>query len=245
MEVIPAIDLLGADVVRLYKGDFERVTRYAQDPLALAERYLAAGLRRLHLVDLDGARSAKPVNLSLIGRFADAGLKVQAGGGIRSLDRLLALLEAGADRAVIGSVAVEDPASVAEWLAAVGPERIVLALDVRLDADGTPWVQSRGWTKDGGRTLWALLEHYLPLGLRDVLCTDIARDGTLAGPNLALYVDCVRRYPQARFIASGGVSSAADLPALRDAGVAGVVTGKALLDGRLSLEEIERFLRDA
>lgn len=245
MDVIPAIDLLGGEVVRLYKGDFTQVTRYAQEPLALAECYLAAGLSRLHAVDLDGARSGEPVNMPLIRQFAEAGLQVQAGGGIRDLDRLRTLLNAGADRAVIGSVAVEDPERVARWLAEVGPERIVLALDVRLAADGTPWAQVRGWTEDGGRTLWELLDHYLALGLADVLCTDIARDGTLAGPNLALYADCVRRYPQARFIASGGVSSAADLPALRETGVAAVVTGKALLDGRLSLEEIEGFLRDA
>ncbi|MDJ0928986.1 MAG: 1-(5-phosphoribosyl)-5-[(5-phosphoribosylamino)methylideneamino] imidazole-4-carboxamide isomerase [Gammaproteobacteria bacterium] len=243
MEIIPAIDLLDGGVVRLFKGDFDQVTRYAQDPVSLARSYLDAGLKRLHAVDLDGAKTGDPVNMPLIGQFAATGLRVQAGGGIRDQARLEGLLAAGAERAVIGSVAVQDPDRVAGWLQAVGPQRIVLALDVRLDA-GIPVAQTHGWTRGSGVTLWELLDHYLPLGVRDVLCTDIALDGTLAGPNVDLYRDCVERYPEASFIASGGVSRAADLPALAATGVAGVVSGKALLDGRLTLQEIEQFLRD-
>ena len=245
MEVIPAIDLLDGGVVRLLKGDFEQVTRYADEPVALARRYLAAGLTRLHAVDLDGARTGEPVNQRLIGQFAATGLKVQAGGGIRDEARLRALLEAGADRAVIGSVAVDAPERVAQWIDAVGPDRIVLAFDVRLTRDGLPLAQTHGWTQGSGKTLWALLSHYQALGARDVLCTDIALDGARSGPNLGLYRDCVQRFPEMRFIASGGVSRAADLPALAACGVAGVVSGKALLDGRLSLEEIEQFSRGA
>lgn len=245
MTVIPAIDLLGGEVVRLFKGDFDQVTRYDRDPLAQVRSYLDAGLTRLHAVDLDGARTGQPVNMPLIEQFAATGLKVQAGGGIRDLGRLTQLLKAGAERAVIGSVAVDNPELVSGWFEEVGPERIVLAFDVRLDRSGTPLAQTHGWTKDSSQTLWSLLDCYLPLGARDVLCTDIALDGTLEGPNLGLYSECVRRYPEIRFIASGGVSSAADLPALANTGVAGVVTGKALLDGRLRLEEIQKFLRDA
>ena len=244
MEVIPAIDLLGGGVVRLLKGDFDQVTRYDQDPVELARSYLHAGLTRLHAVDLDGARTGDPINMPLIGQFAATGLRVQAGGGIRDRARLEALLAAGADRAVIGSVAVQEPDKVAGWLRTIGAQHIVLALDVRLD-DGTPVAQTHGWTRGSGVTLWQLLDQYLALGVRDVLCTDIALDGTLAGPNVDLYRDCVERYPEVRFIASGGVSRAADLPALAATGVAGVVSGKALLDGRLTLEEIEQFLRDA
>lgn len=244
MEIIPAIDLLGGRVVRLFKGDFEQVTHYDEEPLELARRYLAAGLERLHAVDLDGARSGAPVNQSLIGEFAAAGLQVQAGGGIRDLARLEALLDAGAQRAVIGSVAVEDPATVIDWCRTVGAERIVLAIDVRLE-DGEPVARTHGWTRGSGSTLWSLLERFLAAGARDVLCTDIDRDGTLEGPNLGLYAECVRRYPEARFIASGGVSQATDLPALAATGVAGVVSGKALLDGRLTLGEIEKFSRGA
>jgi phosphoribosylformimino-5-aminoimidazole carboxamide ribotide isomerase len=244
MEVIPAIDLLNGGVVRLFKGDFDQVTRYDEDPVNLARRYLDAGLTRLHAVDLDGAKTGDPINQGLIGAFAATGLRVQAGGGIRDRERLEALLAAGAERAVIGSVAVEKPAEVIDWCDAVGADRIVLAIDVRLE-DGEPMAQTHGWTRGSGVTLWSLLDRFLAAGALDVLCTDIALDGTLEGPNVGLYAECVQRYPEARFIASGGVSKAADLPALAATGVAGVVSGKALLDGRLTLAEIEQFLRDA
>ncbi len=245
MDVIPAIDLLNGSVVRLFQGDFEQVTQYARDPIELAREYRAAGLSRLHAVDLDGAKTGQPVNLPVIRQLAQAGLSVQAGGGIRDAKRLNALLEAGAERAVIGSVAVQDPDQVSGWIRSVGAERIVLAFDVRPDTRGVPIAQTHGWTEGSGITLWALLDRYLALGTRDVLCTDIELDGTLEGPNLSLYSECVRRYPDAHFIASGGVSRAADLPALAATGVAGVVSGKALLDGRLTLQEIQQFLHDA
>lgn len=244
MEVIPAIDLLNGGVVRLYKGDFDQVTRYDQDPVELAQRYLAAGLTRLHAVDLDGAKTGDPVNLPVIEAFAATGLRVQAGGGIRDAGRLEQLLAAGAERAVIGSVAVQSPDEVMGWMDSVGAERVVLAFDVRIE-QGTPVPQTHGWTRGSDVTLWDLLDRYRAVGARDVLCTDISRDGTLEGANVALYSECAQRYPDMRFIASGGVSSAADLPALAATGAAGVVSGKALLDGRLTLEEIERFLQDA
>lgn len=244
MEVIPAIDLLNGRVVRLYKGDFDQVTHYDQDPVELAQRYLAAGLTRLHAVDLDGAKTGDPVNLPLIEAFADTGLRVQAGGGIRDAARLEQLLASGAQRAVIGSVAVQSPDEVIGWMSSVGADRVVLAFDVRIE-NGTPVPQTHGWTRGSNITLWQLLDRYLAAGARDVLCTDIARDGTLEGPNISLYADCARRYPDVRFIASGGVKSAADLPALAATGAAGVVSGKALLDGRLTLGEIAQFLQDA
>lgn len=243
MEVIPAIDLLNGGVVRLYKGDFGQVTEYGQDPLELARNYLAAGLTRLHAVDLDGARTGAPVNLPVIAAFAATGLRVQAGGGIRTGDRLQQLLAAGAERAVIGSVAVQSPDEVCGWISQFGAERVVLAFDVRIEA-GIPVPQTHGWTRGSDVSLWDLLDRYLAIGAPDVLCTDIARDGTLEGPNIELYAECARRYPTVRFIASGGVSRAADLPALAATGAAGVVSGKALLDGRLTLEEIRQFLQD-
>jgi phosphoribosylformimino-5-aminoimidazole carboxamide ribotide isomerase len=168
MEVIPAIDLLGGGVVRLYQGDFDQVTRYTTDPVALAESYLAAGLTRLHAVDLDGAKTGQPVNLPLIGAFAKSGLKVQAGGGIRDTARLRALLDAGADRAVIGSVAVQEPDTVIAWLDELGAGRVVLAFDVRI-REGVPVPQTHGWTRGGAVTLWELLERYRDAGARDVL----------------------------------------------------------------------------
>jgi len=245
MEVIPAIDLLGGGVVRLYQGDFGQVTQYARDPLELATRYADAGARRLHVVDLDGAKTGEPTNLPIIERLARLDIEVQTGGGIRDLPALQRLIDAGVQRAVIGSAAVKHPQIVDEWIAAVGAQRIILAMDVRLDADGDPEVLTDGWTEGSGQRLWPLIDRYLKKGAREFLCTDIAKDGTLEGPNIALYSACTERYPEAEFIASGGVSSAADLHTLDATGVTRVVTGKALLDGRLTLEEIGKFSRGA
>jgi len=246
MEVIPAIDLLDRQCVRLYQGDFSRVTVYSADPVELAHRYRNAGLRRLHVVDLDGAQTGSPQNMDLIGVMAaKAGIAVQAGGGVRDLDRALALRAAGADRVVVGSVAAEQPEVALEWLDRLGPEHLVLAFDVRVPAGVDPVVLTRGWARDSGRGLWDLLERFCTRGARHFLCTDIAQDGTLAGPNLQLYRECTRRFPQASVIASGGVGSVDDLQQLATTGAAAVVTGKALLDGRLTLEEIESFSRAA
>ena len=246
MEVIPAIDLLNRQCVRLYQGDFSRVTVYSADPVELARRYRDAGLSRLHVVDLDGARTGSPQNMDLITAMASqVGLAVQAGGGLRDIDRALALRAAGADRVIIGSVAAEMPDTALEWLDRLGPEHLVLAFDVRVAKNEDPVVLTRGWVKDSGSSLWGLLDRFCARGARHFLCTDVAQDGTLAGPNLDLYRECARRFPGASVIASGGVGSLADLRQLAATGAAAVVTGKALLDGRLTLEEIESFSRAA
>jgi phosphoribosylformimino-5-aminoimidazole carboxamide ribotide isomerase len=245
LDVIPAIDLLQGQCVRLYQGDFDQVTEYDNNPVELAQRYARAGARRLHVVDLDGAKTGAPVNLSLIAELAGLGLELQAGGGIRDLQRLETLLQSGVHRAVIGSVAVKQPEMVIDWINRVGVNRIILAFDIRLNKDGEPEVATHGWTRSSEQLLWPLVDKFMRRGAVEFLCTDIARDGTLSGPNIELYRDCGRRFPDAEFIASGGVSCAADLHALDAAGVARVVTGKALLDGRLTLEEIERFSRGA
>lgn len=245
LEVIPAIDLLGGVIVRLFQGDFDRVTQYVRDPLELAKRYAETGARRLHVVDLDGAKTGEPTNLPIIESLSTVGLEIQAGGGIRDLTRLKALFDAGVSRAVIGSVAVENRAEVTSWLPAVGAERIILAVDVRLGEHEEPEVLTRGWQAGSGQLLWPLVDYYLDHGATEFLCTDIARDGTLHGPNLTLYESCATRFPNAEFIASGGVSNLADLEALDRTGIARVVTGKALLDGRLTIEELEQFSRDA
>lgn len=246
MEVIPAIDLLGGKCVRLYQGDFARVSVYGDEPVSLAARYRAAGLGRIHVVDLDGARAGTPGNNGTIRAIAaEGGAAVQVGGGIRSADGIRDLLAAGAGRVVLGSVAAEQPETTRDWLAEFGPDRLVLALDVRLGPDGEPLVVTRGWTAGTGATLWSLVEAYLGAGLRHVLCTDVARDGAMAGPNLDLYVRLAARYPAVGFIASGGVRSVADLRALADTGVAAVVTGKAILDGHITLAEAARFSRAA
>ncbi len=245
MEVIPAIDLLDGGVVRLFQGDFDRVTQYFADPVELARHYAESGARRLHVVDLDGARTGEPVNLPIIEQLARIDIEVQTGGGIRDAAGLRRLIDAGVRRGVVGSVAVQQPDVVGEWITMFGPERVIVAVDVRLDQAGEPELLTHGWTEGSGRALWPLVEHYLAIGAREFLCTDIAKDGTLGGPNLALYRTCVQRFPIAQFIASGGIGSAADLEALDASGVSRAVTGKALLDGRLTLKDIERFSRGA
>jgi phosphoribosylformimino-5-aminoimidazole carboxamide ribotide isomerase len=198
-------------------------------------------------VDLDGARSGTQVNLDTITRLArDCGMAIQAGGGVRSDVALDRLLEAGVRRVVVGSVAVTQPDLVTGWLRRVGAESLALAFDVRCPPDSIePRVATHGWRDTSGVSLWDIAEQFVAAGVRHILCTDISRDGTLAGPHIALYTECVRRFPQALWQASGGLSGAADLPALSATGVAGVITGKALLDGRLTLEEVRQFSRDA
>jgi len=245
LEVIPAIDLLGGSVVRLFQGDFDQVTEYVSDPLELARRYVDTGARRLHVVDLDGAKTGEPTNLPIIESLSAVGLEIQAGGGIRDLARLETLLEAGVTRAVIGSVAVENRDEVTRWMQAVGPERIIVAVDVRLGENDAPEILTRGWQAGSGQLLWPLVDYYLEQGATEFLCTDIAKDGTLQGPNINLYETCATRFPNAEFIASGGVSNLADIEALDRTGITRVVTGKALLDGRLTIEEIKEFSRDA
>jgi phosphoribosylformimino-5-aminoimidazole carboxamide ribotide isomerase len=245
MLLVPAIDLRDGRCVRLLHGDFAQETRYAVDPVELAVQYRDLGARWLHVVDLDGAKRGMPVNLPLIRRMRDAArIDVQLGGGLRTRGSLEQALEV-ATRAVIGSLAVSDPELVASWLAELGPDRVTLALDVRVEPDGTPLIATHGWTRASTLTLAAALDRYATAGLRHVLCTDIARDGALTGPNVELYRDCVRRWPAIEFQASGGVRDLADLTALTTAGVAATVSGKALLEGRLKPEEIRPFLRGA
>jgi phosphoribosylformimino-5-aminoimidazole carboxamide ribotide isomerase len=245
MELIPAIDIRGGRCVRLLRGEFDRETRYELDPCELAREYRAAGARWLHIVDLDGAASGERGNAALIAEIAAAtDLSIQLGGGIRSEDSLAAALDC-ADRVVIGSLAVTDPATVAAWLERHGPERIVLGLDVRLAADGEARVTTHGWTEDSELTLDAAIRDYAARGLRHVLCTDVARDGALSGPNVELYRRVQSAWPAIALQASGGIRSAGDLTALAEAGVAAAISGKALLEQRIRFEEIRPFLPNA
>ena len=246
MQLIPAIDLRGGKCVRLYQGRYDAETVYADDPVEVLDRYVALGARLVHVVDLDGARDGSQANSVAVARLVEQGrVSLQLGGGIRDRATIARWLDAGIARVVIGSAAVTAPDEVATWFGAFGAERIVPAFDVRLDADGVPRLATHGWERQTALSLWDAVERYLPHGLAHVLCTDVARDGALTGPNLALYEQAIRRYPAIAWQASGGVRNVTDLAALAAIGAAGAVSGRALLDGLMQPEELSPFLRNA
>lgn len=232
--------------MRLLKGEFHAETRYEVDPQELLERYADAGVRWLHLVDLDGARDGTPGNRELIGRMAaQQRIRIQLGGGLRTRELAEQALAAGVNRVVIGSAAVENPALLRELLAAHGAEAVCLAIDVRVDEGGVPRVRTRGWVQEHALSLWELLDSFADTALKHVLCTDIERDGALAGPGFALYDEAQQRFPRIAWQASGGIRSADDLARLDAMGLAGAISGKALLEGRISMEELQPYLHDA
>jgi phosphoribosylformimino-5-aminoimidazole carboxamide ribotide isomerase len=240
-EVYPAIDVRDGRVVRLAQGDYARETRYDKPPFERARSYAEAGANWLHLVDLDAARTGGyTLGLLLRQIKRETSLRVQTGGGVRSERDVDNLLAAGADRVVVGSLATTDPARVTGWIVRYGAERITIALDARMREDGTWFPATHGWTKPTTRPLEDVLVEYLAAGLRHLLCTDIDRDGMLAGPNLALYAQLVEWAPRIAVQASGGARDADDVRAARDAGCGGIVLGRALLENRIDLSEALR-----
>lgn len=233
--VYPAIDVRNGAVVRLKQGDYAQQTNYESTPIELAKRYAEDGAQWLHLVDLDAAREGGYTLATLLsGIAASTSLKVQTGGGIRSEDDLLRVLDADASRVVIGSLAVREPEMVAAWIARHGAERIVVALDTRR-IEGRWRLPSHGWTALSERSLDELARFFVDAGLVHLLCTDIDRDGMLAGPNLELYEHLASLTPSLAIQASGGIRSIADIAAARAAGCSGAVLGKALLEHRFDL----------
>lgn len=246
MQLIPAIDLKDGRCVRLYQGDFNAQTVYADNPLDVFARYLEFGAQRIHLVDLDGAKDGSQRNLPTIRAMAaQQAAQLQVGGGLRNLQRVRDLLATGIERAVVGSVAVTAPDEVIAWGDAIGADNLVLAFDVRIDAKGTPWLTTHGWQEQSAVSLWDAIDRYCANGFKHVLCTDISRDGALTGPNLALYREAVLRFPTISWQASGGVAAVGDLHALSDCGVAAVISGRALLEGKISIEDLQPFLPSA
>ena len=239
----PAIDVRGGRIVRLAQGDYAQETRYGDDPLALAREYAAQGARWLHLVDLDAARSGGYTLATLVGRIAgEAGLQVQTGGGVRSREDVQRILDAGAARVVVGSLAVREADMVAGWIEEFGAERITVALDTRRDREGTWRLPVHGWTETAAGTLQEMARRYAQRGLRHLLCTDISRDGMLRGPALELYTQILAKYPELHLIASGGVSSLKDLDDLKAAGLPAAILGKAIYEGRIQLKDLSKYI---
>ncbi len=243
MEMVPSIDLRNGRAVRLHRGEFSAETPSRRSPAQLYRRFATAGARRLHVVDLDGARDGRAGNQSVLRSLA-AGkrLRIQTGGGIRRLADIMRVLADGAERAVVGSIAVESPEKIADWIRRFGSDRVVAALDVRIENDGTPYLATHGWQRKTQCTLWGHTEWLAASGIRHVLCTDIMRDGALTGPNIALYRECVRRFPVLAWQASGGIRDADDLHALAETGVAVAICGRALMEDRIPLRELVPFL---
>lgn len=236
--IIPALDLIDGTVVRLHQGDYDQKRDYGNDPLARLQDYQRQGAKLLHLVDLTGAKDPKARQIALIKTLINGvQVPVQVGGGIRSEDDVKALLSAGATRVVIGSTAIKDPKLVKQWFENYGPESLVLALDVRIDKYGNKNVAIHGWQEDSKQTLEQIIEDYLPYGLKHVLCTDISKDGTLTGSNINLYQEISKKYPIIDFQASGGIGQLNDVKDLKDSGVAGVIVGRALLEGKFTVQE--------
>jgi phosphoribosylformimino-5-aminoimidazole carboxamide ribotide isomerase len=246
MRLVPAMDLRAGRCVRLLQGDFAQETRYAMDPAALLAKYRDLGADWLHVVDLDGAKDGSAGNRPVIAELAaQKALKLQMGGGLRSRDALSRMLDLGAARVVVGSAAVTDPGEVRTWLAYFGPERVALAFDVRLDAQGTPRVATHGWQQQSTVSLWDAVEQFAGSDLKHILCTDVSRDGALSGPNTDLYAQAAQRHPHIEWQASGGIRDARDLHALAAAGAAAAISGKALLEELISREELQPFLPNA
>lgn len=233
IELIPAIDIIEGKCVRLTKGDYDSKRVYG-NPLDMAMRFEDLGFRRLHVVDLDGAKSRHVVNIAALREITRrTGLIVDFGGGIKSDDDLEAVFEAGAEMATAGSIAVTEPDVVFGWIEKYGAERIVLGADVR---DGK--ISINGWKEDSAEELMPFLNRYIEAGVCNVLCTEISRDGTLQGPAVELYRSIMASYPTLHLIASGGVGSDDDILELDEAGIPAVVFGKAFYEGKITLKPV-------
>ncbi len=234
MRIIPAIDLSEGKAVRLRQGDFARKTVYYEDPVALAGEFEAEGLTDLHVVDLDGARLGTPQNLEILRRICnETSLRVDFGGGIREIAQVEAVLNTGAKQVTVGSVAAQKPDKFRNWIKELGAERFILGADARAGK-----VAVAGWLEATEISLVDFIREYLALGVTDVLCTAIERDGMLSGPDFKLYQQLSTQFPEMKLIASGGVSSLEDLQKLKNMKLSGAIVGKAFYEGRVTLKEL-------
>lgn len=238
MEIIPAIDLIDGKCVRLVQGDYDRRSVYSENPLELAKSFEAAGIRRLHLVDLDGAKAQHIVHYRVLEQLSSqTSLIIDFGGGLKTDEDLRIAFESGARMVTGGSIAVKSPQVFEAWIRQYGSDRIILGADVH---EGR--IAVSGWTEHSDIDLWTFLDDYSQKGITKVICTDISRDGMLQGPALELYAQILVKYPELYLIASGGVGSIEDLDVLKAAGIPAVIFGKAIYEGRIKLNDLTPYL---
>ena len=234
IELIPAIDIINGQCVRLTKGDYDQKKVYNDDPVAVAKEFEQTGFRRLHIVDLDGAKSKHIVNDDVLRRItSETGLIVDFGGGIKTGEDIEKAFEAGASMVTVGSIAVTQPQLFITWLTQYGADKMILGADVR-----NGMISINGWKEDSTEELLPFLKKYIDAGVKNVLCTEISKDGTLQGPAVTLYKEVMKAYPQLHLIASGGVSRKEDIEELEREGIPAVVFGKAIYEGRIDLKEL-------
>lgn len=240
MLIYPAIDIKDGRCVRLRQGVFDRQTVYAESPSDVAQQYANADFRHVHIVDLDGARAGRPVNIDVIRQIVSIPtLRVQVGGGIRAFEAVEQLLDAGAERVILGSIALEREDEVRAWMLRVGPERIAFAVDLR---DGL--LASNGWDRTTSVSADDFIRRYIDAGGSRFICTDISRDGMMTGPAFNLYDRLLQQFPSIQLVASGGVSSLADIEQLLALGVFGTIVGTALYDGSINLASLKQWDAD-
>lgn len=238
IEIIPAIDLIDGKCVRLTQGDYSQKKIYNENPIEVAKMFQDAGISRLHLVDLDGAKAQHIVNYIVLERITSkTDLIVDFGGGLKSDDDLRIAFECGASMVTGGSIAVKNPEKFTGWIEKYGSEKIMLGADVK-----NMKIAVSGWMEDTDIELIPFLETYQKRGISKIICTDISKDGMLEGPSIELYRDIIRKLPDVFLIASGGVSSIADIEILHDCGVPAVIFGKAIYEGKIKLKDLSRFL---
>ncbi|RXQ95874.1 1-(5-phosphoribosyl)-5-[(5-phosphoribosylamino)methylideneamino]imidazole-4-carboxamide isomerase [Ancylomarina salipaludis] len=240
IEIIPAIDIIGGQCVRLSKGDYDTKIVYDSNPLNVAQTFEKAGIKQLHLVDLEGARSNNICNASVLKEIsANTHLKLDFGGGLKSKAAIDLAFESGASQITLGSLAISDPKLVELCLDEYGADRTILGADVK-----NGWIATSGWEKDSGIELFNFLETHLKKGIRRVICTDISKDGMLQGPAIELYQSILKQFPEIQLIASGGVSCLEDVRALNEISCTGVIIGKAIYENRIKLEDlVNEFIR--
>ncbi len=235
MKIIPAIDIIDGQCVRLAQGDYAQKKVYETDPVAVARTFEEAGLEYLHLVDLDGAKQGKVTNWKVVEEICSStSLKVDFGGGIKTKSEIRQLLELGVKQVNLGSVAVKEPEKVSIWVDEFGADKIILSADVREER-----IAISGWTETSSLSIQDFISNYQKIGITYVTCTDISKDGMLGGPNVDLYAKLLTQFPSLKLIASGGVSNLNDLKQLKAPGLYGAIVGKAIYEGRVSLTELQ------